>query len=83
MADERRARLAQEEQDAKQREQERINAQTITEIFDIGQRVFHQQMGIGYITNVMNLGESVMYTIDFGKSGKKAMDASYAKLKKF
>ena len=83
MADERRARLAKEEQEAKQREQERINAQTVTEVFDVGQRVFHEQMGIGHITNVMNLGESVMYTVDFGKSGKKAMDASYAKLKKF
>jgi hypothetical protein len=31
----------------------------------------------------MNVGDSVMYTIDFGKLGKKAMDASYAKLKKF
>lgn len=83
MADERRARLAQEAQEAKQKEQERINAQTVTEIFDVGQRVFHAQMGIGHVTNVMNLGESIMYTIDFGKSGKKAMDAAYAKLKKF
>ena len=83
MADERRARLAQEQEDAKKKEQERINAQTVTEVYEVGQRVFHQQMGIGHITNVMNLGESVMYTIDFGKAGKKAMDASYAKLKKF
>ena len=83
MADERRALLAQEIQDEKQKELERINAQTITEVFDVGQRVFHQQMGIGHITNVMKLDESIMYTIDFGKSGKKAMDAAYAKLKKF
>ena len=83
MADERRARLAKEAEDAKQRELDRINAQTVTEVFDVGQRVFHEQMGIGHITNVMNIGESVMYTIDFGRSGKKAMDASYAKLKKF
>ena len=48
----------------------------------VGQRVFHSQMGIGHITDVMQLGESVMYTIDFGKLGKKAMDAAYAKLKK-
>ena len=39
-------------------------------------------MGLGHITDVMHLGESVMYTIDFGKLGKKAMDAAYAKLKK-
>ena len=35
------------------------------------------------VEDVMNIGDSVMYTIDFGKLGKKAMDASYAKLKKF
>ncbi len=83
MADERRARLAQEAQEAIQRENERIQSQTITEVFDVGQRVFHERMGVGHVTNVMKLGESVMYTVDFGKSGKKAMDASYAKLKKF
>ena len=83
MADERRARLAKEVQEAKQREQERIKAQTVSDVFDVGQRVFHEQMGIGHITDVMNVGESVMYTIDFGKMGKKAMDAAYANLKKF
>ena len=83
MADERRARLAQEAQEAQQREQERINSQIVTEIFEVGQRVFHERMGIGHVTNVMELGDSVMYTIDFGSAGKKAMDASYAKLKKF
>ncbi len=83
MADERRARLAQEAQQAQQREEERIKSQSVTEVFDVGQRVFHERMGIGHVTNVMKLGDSVMYTIDFGSSGKKAMDASYAKLKKF
>ena len=83
MAQERRERLAREAQEAQQREQERINSQTITEVFEVGQRVFHERMGIGHVTNVMKLGESIMYTVDFGKSGKKAMDALYAKLKKF
>ena len=55
----------------------------LDEVFDVGQRVFHGQMGIGHVTDVMNIGESIMYTIDFGAKGKKAMDASYAKLKKF
>ena len=40
-------------------------------------------MGIGHIADVMTIGESVMYTVDFGAKGKKAMDAAYAKLKKF
>ncbi len=83
MADERRQRLAREQEEAKKREEERIKSQYVTEVFEVGQRVFHPQMGIGHITNVTELGESVMYTVDFGTSGKKAMDAAYAKLKKF
>ena len=83
MAEERRQRLAKEQEEAQAREQERKNSQIITEVYDVGQRVFHNQMGVGHVTDVMKLGESVMYTIDFGKLGKKAMDASYAKLKKF
>ena len=51
--------------------------------FNIGERVFHEKLGVGYITDVIQMGESTMYTIDFGKLGKKAMDASYAHLKKF
>lgn len=82
MKEERRQRLAKEQQQAQQREQALNSSSTITEVFDVGQRVFHSQMGLGHITDVLHLGESVMYTIDFGKLGKKAMDASYAKLKK-
>lgn len=51
--------------------------------FNVGERVFHEKLGIGHITDVIQIGESTMYTIDFGKLGKKAMDASYAHLKKF
>ena len=51
--------------------------------FNVGERVFHEKLGIGYITDVIQIGDSTMYTIDFGKLGKKAMDASYAHLKKF
>ncbi len=83
MAEERRQRLAQEQAEARKKEEERISSQVITDVFEVGQRVFHSQMGIGHITEVTTLGESVMYTVDFGKLGKKAMDASYAKLKKF
>lgn len=83
MAEERRQRLAQEQQQAKEREEQRKSSQILGDVFDVGQRVFHEQMGIGHITDVLNVGESVMYTIDFGAKGKKAMDATYAKLKKF
>ena len=51
--------------------------------FNVGERVFHEKLGIGHITDVIQIGESTMYTIDFGKLGKKAMDAAYAHLKKF
>jgi len=83
MADERRQRLEAEKKEAQQREAQRESAKFIDEVFDVGQRVFHEKMGIGHIADVMKIGESIMYTIDFGKLGKKAMDASYAKLKKF
>ena len=52
-------------------------------VFNVGERVFHDKLGIGHITDVIKVGDSMMYTIDFGKQGKKAMDAAYAKLKKF
>lgn len=51
--------------------------------FNVGERVFHDKLGVGNITDVIQIGESTMYTIDFGKMGKKAMDAAYAHLKKF
>lgn len=51
--------------------------------FNVGERVFHEKLGIGHITDVIQICDSTMYTIDFGKLGKKAMDAAYAHLKKF
>lgn len=83
MAEERRLKLEAERKKAEERELERKQSKFVDDIYEIGQRVFHEQMGVGHITDVMNVGDSVMYTIDFGKLGKKAMDAAYAKLKKF
>lgn len=68
---------------AEEKEAQKKSTPFMDEVFEVGQRVFHGQMGIGHITDIMNIGESIMYTIDFGAKGKKAMDASYAKLKKF
>ena len=51
--------------------------------FNVGERVFHDKLGVGQIADVIQIGDSTMYTIDFGKMGKKAMDAAYAHLKKF
>lgn len=77
-------RKKQQEQQAileKQKEEEK-NA-PIDYFFNIGERVFHDKLGVGHILDVTKIGESTMYTIDFGKMGKKAMDANYAHLKKF
>lgn len=52
-------------------------------VFNEGERVFHEKLGIGHVKEVSQIGDSIMYTIDFGKQGLKAMDAAYAKLKKF
>lgn len=71
----------------KQKEQEKIEKEqsspVVEYVFNEGERVFHEKLGIGHIKEVIQVGESMMYTIDFGKQGVKAMDAAYAKLKKF
>ena len=69
------------------KEQEKIekeqNTPVVEYVFSEGERVFHDKLGIGHIKEVIHVGDSMMYTIDFGKQGVKAMDAAYAKLKKF
>jgi DNA helicase II / ATP-dependent DNA helicase PcrA len=70
-----------QEAEAKKKELEKLNS--IPYFFNTGERVFHEKLGVGHIEEVTQVGESTMYTIDFGKLGKKAMDAMYAKLKKF
>ncbi|MCQ2790296.1 MAG: UvrD-helicase domain-containing protein, partial [bacterium] len=72
----------QEEEKRKAEEQEK-QQKTTTSFFDVGERVFHEKLGIGHIEEVTQIGNSTMYTIDFGKFGKKAMDATFAHLKKF
>ena len=64
-----------------EREAEKNNH--IDYFFSEGERVFHDKLGVGHIIEVNQIGDSTMYTIDFGKMGKKAMDAAYAHLKKF
>lgn len=54
-----------------------------TTLFSKGDRVFHEKFGIGHIDEIKNAGSSSMYIIDFGKSGKKAVDSLYSNLKKF
>ena len=66
-----------------ERQRKMESATPIEYVFNEGERVFHDKLGIGHIKEVMQIGESMMYTIDFGRQGIKAMDAAYAKLKKF
>lgn len=77
MLEEKRQREAEE----KQKELEKLSS--VPYFFNVGERIFHEKLGVGHIEEVTQIGGSTMYTIDFGKLGKKAMDAAYAKLKKF
>ena len=83
MLEEKRDKERRQIEQARQREQALDAQSTIEYMFNIGERVFHDKFGIGHITDVMPVGTGTMYTIDFGKQGKKAMGAAYAKLKKF
>lgn len=83
MAEERKKQREAVERETIEKQKLHEQSKFIDNAYEIGQRVFHEQLGIGHVTDVLNVGNSIMYTIDFGKLGKKAMDASYAKLKKF
>jgi len=74
-------RLQQEQEAERKRRME--TATPVEYVFNEGERVFHDKLGVGHIKEVTQIGESMMYTIDFGRQGIKAMDAAYAKLKKF
>ncbi len=81
---EERNKQAVEQQKKEQEKIEKEQSSPVVEyVFNEGERVFHEKLGIGHIKEVIQVGESMMYTIDFGKQGVKAMDAAYAKLKKF
>jgi len=45
--------------------------------------IFHEKFGVGKIKEVVKQGSDFMYSVDFGKLGEKAFDASYGNLKKF
>lgn len=83
MLEEKRQKEKQQALEAREREHAIEGSSTVEYVFNVGERVFHDKLGIGHITDVIKVGDSMMYTIDFGKQGKKAMDAAYAKLKKF
>ena len=73
-----------EEKKAKEAEKERIQSELkkddIEYFFNVGEQVFHAQLGVGKILDISKIGQSTLYTIDFGALGKKAMDSAYANL---
>ena len=83
MLEERNKQLAEQQQKEQEKIEKEQNTPVVEYVFSEGERVFHDKLGIGYIKEVIQVGDSMMYTIDFGKQGVKAMDAAYAKLKKF
>ena len=48
-----------------------------------GDRVFHSKFGVGKVVEIKQIGGSSMIIVDFGKFGQKALDLTYAQLKKF
>ncbi len=69
-----------------QKEKEKTSEEpkvVVSSLFAQGDRVFHEKFGIGHIESVQEIGTSTMYMIDFGAQGKKAMDSTFARLKKF
>lgn len=70
-------------EEKKQKEAALAQKNTETNTYNIGDRVFHEKFGIGHIDEIKQIGSSSMYVINFGKQGKKAVDALYANLKKF
>lgn len=83
MLEEKRQKEKAMQQAEAERKKQLETSKPIEYVFNVGERVFHDKLGIGHIKEVTQIGDSMMYTIDFGKQGVKAMDAAYAKLKKF
>lgn len=83
MLEERNKQIAEQQQKEQEKLEKEQSIPVVEYVFSEGERVFHDKLGIGHIKEVTQIGDSMMYTIDFGRQGIKAMDAAYAKLKKF
>ena len=66
-------------------EKESPKPETFTQAVDFkaGDRIFHSKFGIGHISDIKHIAGTTMYLIDFGKQGKKTVDAEFADMKKF
>jgi DNA helicase-2/ATP-dependent DNA helicase PcrA len=61
----------------------KVEKEEPAELFNKGERVFHEKYGIGTIEEILEFGSDISYHVDFGKQGLKPLDAKFAKLKKF
>ena len=48
--------------------------------FEVGNKVFHDKFGTGEITDIVNIGNSTLYKVEFKKYGIKAVDAEFNKM---
>ena len=81
------SRIKQLSEAQKQKEAESVVTEepkvSVSTVFAVGDRVFHEKFGIGHVISIQAIGSSTMYMIDFGTQGKKAMDSTFTRLKKF
>ena len=70
-------------EEKKKKEAAQAASESEQNTYNVGDRVFHEKFGIWHISEIKQIGSSSLYVIDFGKQGKKAVDALYANLKKF
>ena len=73
MLEEKRKKDFQKAHDEEERQRSIEGASSVTDVFNVGERVFHDKLGIGHILEVIPVGESTMYTIDFGRQGKLSL----------
>ena len=79
----------------KRKESEQISNSAVPEVnepkqtfqskteFANGDRVFHSKFGVGKVVEIKEIGSSSMIIVDFGNQGTKALDSTFAQLKKF
>ena len=48
--------------------------------FCVGDKVLHDKFGIGTINSIVNIGNSILYKVEFEKYGIKAVDAEFNKM---
>ncbi len=76
-------KLALQKEKAKSEQNNSLSSISYPSDFKSGDRVFHSKFGIGKVIEVKLIGGSTMIIVDFGSQGSKALDASFAQLKKF